>query len=50
MNIKRNLLEEYVYFVDSTKKQNTYLIRIIILFVVNISLFLTFLLFNYLNE
>ena len=28
MKIKTNLLEEYVNFVDSTKKQNTYLTRI----------------------
>ena len=42
MNIETNLLEDHVNFVDSTKKQNTYLTRLIILFVVIISLFLFF--------
>ena len=50
MNIKTNLLEEYVNFVDSTKKQNKYFKIIIILFVVILCLFLFFVLFNYLNE
>ena len=49
MNIKRNLLEEYVNFVDNTKKQNRYF-KIIILIVVILCLFLFFVLFNYLNE
>ena len=40
MNIKTNLLEDYVNFVDSSKKQNTFLTRIINIFVVIISLFL----------
>ena len=34
MNIKTNLLEDYVNFVDNTKKQNKYLRIIITLFVV----------------
>ena len=49
MNIKTNLLEEYVNFVDNTKKQNRYF-KIIILFAVILCLFLFFVLFNYLNE
>ena len=50
MNIKTNLLEEYVNFVDNTKKQNKYFKVILILFVVFLCLFLFFVLFNYLNE
>ena len=49
MNIKTNLLEEYVNLVDNTKKQNRYF-KIIILIVVILCLFLFFVLFNYLNE
>ena len=47
MNNKTNLLEDYVGFVDSTKKQNKYLRIIIILFVVVVSLFLFSVLFKY---
>ena len=50
MNNKTNLFDEYVNFVDSTKKQKTYLTRNTILFVAIISFFLIFLLFNYLNQ
>ena len=50
MNIKTNLLEGYVNFVDSTKKQNKYFKIIIILFVVILCLFLFFVSINYLNE
>ena len=50
MNFETNLLEEYVNFVDNTKKQNKYFKIIIILFVVTLSFFLFFILFNYLNE
>ena len=46
MNIKTNLLEEYVNFVDNTKKQNRYF-KIIILIVVILCLFLFFVLFYY---
>ena len=46
MNIKTNLLEEYVNFVDNTKKQNKYLKILIILFVVILYLFF-FVLLNY---
>ena len=49
MNIKTNLLEEYVNFVDNTKKQTRYF-KIIILIVVILCLFLFFVSFNYLNE
>ena len=47
MNMKTKLLEEYVNFVDNTKKQNKYFK--IILIVIIIFLFLFFLLFNYLK-
>ena len=49
-NIKTNLIEEYVNFVDLTKKQKTYSTRIINLFVVILCLFLNFLLFKNQNE
>ena len=49
-NIKTNLLEQYVNFVHVTKKQNKYFELIIILFMVNLCLFLFFLLYKYLNE
>ena len=50
MNIKTNLLEEYVTFVDNTKKQNKYFKIIIILLVVILCFFLFSVLFIYLNE
>ena len=50
MNIKTKFLEEYVNFVDSTKKQNKYFKVIIILCVIILCLFLFFVLFNHLNE
>ena len=40
MNIKTNLLEEYVNFVDNTKKQNKYFKILLILFVIVLYLFL----------
>ena len=46
MNIKTNLLEEYVNFVDNTKKQNRYF-KIFISLIVIFFLFLFFLLFKY---
>ena len=49
MNTKTKLFEDYVNFVVQTKEQNTCFKLIIILFVI-ISLFLFFLLFEYLNE
>ena len=36
MNITTNLIEEYVTFVDTTKKQNKYFEIIVILFVVTL--------------
>ena len=49
MNIKTSLLEEYVNFVDTTKKQNENF-KIIIFLIAFVALFLFFLLFKYLNE
>ena len=40
MNNKTNLLEEYVNFVDNTKKQNNYFKTIIFLVVIILFLFL----------
>ena len=40
MNIKTNLLEEYVNFVDTTKKQNKYFKIIMFLIVIIVFLFL----------
>ena len=49
MNIKTNLLEEYVNFVDNTKKQNKnlWIYLIIVLIIVFI---LIIILFKYINE
>ena len=44
MNIKTNLLEEYVNFVDITKKQNKYFKIIIILIIIIMFLFFIFVL------
>ena len=50
MNIKTNLLEEYVNFVDNTKKQNNFL-RICMILLVFIAIILTIIqIFRYLNE
>ena len=49
MNIKTNLLEEYINFVDIIKKQSRYFKNFIILIVIIIFLFLFFLLFKYLK-
>ena len=50
MNIKTNLLEEYVNFVDKTKKRNKKL-RICTIILVFIVIILTIIgLFRYLNE
>ena len=49
MNFKTNLLEEYVNFVDTTKKQNKYFKIGIILLAMILFLFLFFLLFQYLK-
>ena len=50
MNIKANLLEEHVIFVDNTRKQNKNFEVIIILIVTSLCLFLFFVSFKYLNE
>ena len=47
MNIKTNLIEEYVNFGDNTKKQNIYFKLILILLVVILYLILNFVLFKY---
>ena len=49
MNIKTNLIEEYVNFVDNTKKQNRnlWIYLIIVLIIVFI---LIIILFKYINE
>ena len=49
MNIKTKLLEEYVNFVDITKKQKGCFKIFIVLIVIFIFLFLFFLLFKYLK-
>ena len=50
MNIKTIFFENFVNFVDTTKKQNAYFEVIIVLFVIITSLFFLLLLFKYLNE
>ena len=50
MNKKTILLEDYVNFVDLTKKQKKYFKLIIIFFAVILSLFLFFVLFKYSNK
>ena len=47
MNIKTSLLEEYVNFVDNTKKQNNYF-KIFVIIVIIMLLF--FVLFKYLTK
>ena len=47
MNIKTNLLEEYVNFVDNTKKQDKYFKIFLFLIVIIMFLFLCFVLFKY---
>ena len=50
MNVNTNLIEEYVIFNDLTKKQIKYSNKNKNLIVVNLCLFLVFVLFKYLNE
>ena len=47
MNIKTNLLEEYINFVDNTKKQNKYFKLFLFLIAIIVFLFLCFALFKY---
>ena len=42
MNNKRNLVEDYVIFVDTTKKQNTYFKIFLALFAIIVYLILMF--------
>ena len=50
MNLKTNLFEDYIKFVDSTTKQNTYFKIIISFFVIKIFFDLFFVFFIYLIE
>ena len=50
MNIKTKLLEEYVNFVDDTKKQNKYFKTFLFVIVIIMCLLLFFVLFKYINE
>ena len=52
MNIRTNLLEEYVNFVDNTNKKNKnlWIFLIIVLFIVFILVFIIIFLFEYINE
>ena len=50
VNIKTNLFEKYVNFVDNTKKQNMHFKIITFLIAIIVFLFLFFVLFNHLNE
>ena len=50
MNIKTDLLKEYVEFVDNTKKQKKFLKVFIILFVIIMVLFLFYVTFKYLTK
>ena len=50
MNTKTNLLEDYVKFVDLTKKQNRYFKIFTLLYVVILCLFLFFVLFKYITK
>ena len=46
MDIKTNLLDEYVIFVDNTKKQNKYFKIFLFLLAIIVFLFLCFVLFK----
>ena len=47
MNLKTNILEEYVNYVDNTREINKYIKLLIISFVIILCLFLLSNLFNY---
>ena len=47
MNSKTILIEEYVNFVDNTKKQNKYFKLVLFLFAIIVFLFLCFAFFKY---
>ena len=50
MNFETYLLEDYVNFIDTTKKQSNYYKKTIFLFAIIKTSFLFYLLFKYLNE
>ena len=52
MNIKTNLIEEYVNFVDSTneRNKNLWIYIILLLFIVFILIIIIIFLFDYINE
>ena len=52
MNIRTNIFEEYVNFVDNTNKQNKnlWIYLIIVLFIVFILVIIVIFLFDYINE
>ena len=50
MNIKTKLLEEYVNFVDNTKKQNKYFKIFLFVIVINMFLILFSVLFKYIKQ
>ena len=50
MNIKTNLLEDYVNFVDLTKKQNKYFKIVILLFTINTVLLLILFYLNFIQS
>ena len=50
MNIETNLLEEFVNFVDVTKKQNKCFKTFFFVIVIIMCLLLFFVLFKYINE
>ena len=50
MNIKTNLIHEYVNFVDNTKKQNKNLWIYIIMLLFIVFILIILLLFKYINE
>ena len=50
MNIKTDLLEEYVNFVDVTKKRNIYFKKVILLVAIIVALVLLFVLLKHLTE
>ena len=52
MDIKTNLIEEYVSFVDNTKKQtkNLWISIIMLIFIVFILIIIILLLFKYIND
>ena len=52
MNIKTNLIEEYVIFVDTTNKRNKnlWIYIILLIFIVFILIIIIIFLFDYINE